>query len=549
MSDQNNAKNDPQAVAPVTAGDLPKQAPSATAGRIRGNVTEEMMKKEYVDPEERQASLATAIFNLQKQAPFLGGVLQCLNISYVHTIPTAAVLFNNDMKRWDMWINPYYFCKKLPKDENRVALLLHELYHITHKHPMRIPFLKITPRKRQLMNIAADMAINQFIPHTIKGCTDCSQRVPGQMQICTNELCPGRWIHVEDFSDTDEKTGKTTQWATKQTMEWYYEKLISKFDDPDDTEDDEGDGDGGDGDQEGEGGGGDQEGDGEGKDKQGKGGKGKDKQGQGQGQGKQPGGGGKGKKSKGGNAGGGAQHKGLPNTADEHIWDGSAEEKDMLDATEDLVKRAMVKQRLSYDELPGFVRELLEEIKTRRAELNYKALINSAIKKHASGHERKHTWTRKSRRFGNMAPGTKIGDLPKLMMYIDTSGSISIEEANEFLDIVDNFLKAGSRKCRLNLFHTNNYYSEEYKLGNRLSRDKIQSGGTDLTQSCEDIWKRKPDLAIFLTDGCYGDVEVEKWMRASDHFPQCLFIISKQGSEKHPLERLGQTIKIPGGRN
>jgi predicted metal-dependent peptidase len=227
------------------------------------------------------------------------------------------------------------------------------------------------------------------------------------------------------------------------------------------------------------------------------------------------------------------------------MWDASAEEKDMLDATEDLVKRAMVKARLSYDDLPASVRELLEEIKTRRAELNYKALIMQALKKHASGHNRKSTWTRKSKRFGNKAPGTKVGDLPKLHNYIDTSGSISIEEANEFLDIVDNFLKVGARKCRLNMFHTSNYYSEEYKLGHRIERKDIQNGGTDLTESMRDIWKRKPDLAVFCTDGCYGDVNVEEWMRPGEQFPQVVFIISKGGTEDHPLKRLGQTIKIP----
>ena len=100
-----------------------------------------------------------------------------------------------------------------------------------------------------------------------------------------------------------------------------------------------------------------------------------DGEGEGQGQGQQPcpdcGGTGKQK----GNAGGGAQSGDIPDTMDAHEWDGSAEEKDMLDATEDLVKRAMIKQRFSYDDLPGHVRELLDHIKGRTAELNYKAFV------------------------------------------------------------------------------------------------------------------------------------------------------------------------------
>jgi predicted metal-dependent peptidase len=393
-------------------------------------------------------------------------------------------MFNTDAKRWDMLINPFFFCKKL-NAQNRKAVLLHELSHITHKHPFRVPFLQISPRKRILMNIAADMAINQFIQGLPSGCPQCPP--VEQMKPCPNEMCAGRCIDVKDYYDVEEKTSKKMPWQINQTMEFYYEKLLTKFDDPDDE--DQGDGDG--------------------------------------------------------NAGGGASSKDLPKTIDEHMWDAAGDEKEMLDATEDLIKRAMVKSRFDYDDLPAHIREMLEEIKTRKAELNYKALIMSAMKKHAAGHNRKSTWTRKSKRFGNKAPGTKIGDLPKLCNFIDTSGSISIEEANEFLDIVDQFLKVGSRKCKLGMFHTDLYYHEDYKLGQRMGREDIENGGTDLTPVMQSILKNKPDLSVILTDGYYSDVEVEQWMKPGEKFPQCLFIISKNGQEEHPLKRFGETVKIP----
>jgi predicted metal-dependent peptidase len=169
----------------------------------------------------------------------------------------------------------------------------------------------------------------------------------------------------------------------------------------------------------------------------------------------------------------------------------------------------------------------------------------AAMKRHAAGHDRKKTWTRKSKRFGNKAPGTKVGDLPKLHNYIDTSGSISIEEANEFLEVVDQFLRVGARKCKLGFFHTALYKDEDYKLGSRIKREDIQSGGTDLTPVMQNILKTKADLSIVITDGCYGDVPVESWMRPGEKWPQTLFIISKGGTEDHPLKRLGETVKIP----
>lgn len=454
------------------------------SSRLRPSIDKEILEKEFVTVEEKSQCLATAIYETSKTHPFVGSVLQCLTIQYSHQLPTAGILFNTDAKRWDMLVNPFFFCKKLNQAQ-RKAVLIHELSHITHKHPLRVPFMKISARKRMLMNIAADMAINQFIKDIPKGCPDCpplEQRMP-----CTNEMCPGRCIDVNDYYDLDPKTQAKLPWPANQTMEAYYERLIKRFEDPD--KDDQGDGEG--------------------------------------------------------NAGGGADTSDLPQTIDEHMWDGAGDEKEMLDATEELVKRAMVKARLSYDDLPGHVKDLLEEIKTRRAELNYKALIMTAMKKHASGHNRKSTWMRKNKRLGFKAPGTKVGDLPKLELHLDTSGSISTEELNEFLEIVDQFLKVGARKCNLSFFHTDLYGRQQYKMGTKIDKSMIQSGGTDLTKTMEDIFKRRGDLSIIITDGCYGDVPVESWMKPGAQFPQVLWIISKNGTEDHPLKRVGDTVKVP----
>ena len=467
------------------------------SSRIRPKVSKETLDHEQVAVELKTRALASAIYECSKTHPFLGSVLQCLTISYGHVIPTAGIMFNTDAKRWDMIINPYFFCKKLNERE-RKAVLLHELSHITHKHPLRVPFLKISARKRMLMNIAADMAINQFIKDLPKGCPQCPK--PEDRKECPNDLCPGKGIFVEDYFDIDEKTKKQVQWEKNRTMEFYYEKLLQRFEDPDKNADD-GDGDGGDG-------------------------------GQADGKGR-------------GNAGGGADTGDLPQTIDEHMWDGAAEEGDMLDATEELVKRAMIKARLDYSSLPDSVKELLEEIKARRAELNYKALLLLAMKRHAAGHDRKSTWTRKSKRFGNKAPGTKVGDLPVLENHLDTSGSVSIEELNEFLEVVDQFLRVGARKCNLSFFHTALYGRQQYRVGTKIDRSQIQSGGTDLTQTLEDIFKRRPDLSCIITDGCYGNVDWQSWLKPGEKPPVVLWIISKGGTADHPMRSLGTTIQIP----
>jgi predicted metal-dependent peptidase len=474
----------------------------------------EAAKKEAVGADEQKSCLQTAIFSTTKTNPFMGSVLQCMNITYTHVLPTAGVMFNSDIKRWDLMINPFFFCRSL-NDPQRKAVLLHELYHITHKHPLRVPFMKLSTHKRQLMNIAMDMAINQYIKDLPDGCPECPPRKPGEFGgVCTSETCCGSGIFLKDFFDTDKKTGKQIPWDARQPAEYYYEKLMERFKDPDPQDQNQQD----------------------------------QNQGGGGGQGNQDGEGGGNKPQ--GNAGGGAHMDELPSTTDVHHWDGSAEEKDMLEATEDLVKRAQVKCRFGYDELPGHIKELLDHIKQRKAELDYKRLILQAMKSSLPANVRVPSWTRKSRRFGNKAPGRKNGEQPKLDNYVDTSGSISIEEANEFLDIVDEFLRVGARECMLNMFHTSNYYREKYKRGQRIKREDIQSGGTCLEDSFRVIAKHRPDLAIILTDGYYGGVDTKALVGPNGRFPNTVFIISKDGTTDHPFkdEPWAKTVKIPGGR-
>lgn len=452
----------------------------------RKKVTLKMIQDELVSSEDKQRSLQSAIFDINQNDTFMGSVMQCLDISYTHQIPRAGIVFDQEGRKWNMWINPFWFCKKVSEHKSRKGVLIHEISHITHKHPMRAPFIKLHPKRRAMMNIAMDLAINQKIQHLPDGCNQCpSDEEAMQGADCENEMCPGKCCLIENYSDTDEN-GKKTLWPRDKPMEYYYQKLIQRYIDSDDPDDGDGDGEGGEG-----------------------------------------------------------TGNGMPREFDTHDWEGSAEEGDMLDATEELVKRAMQKRGLTMSSLPGYARELLEEIEARRNELDVRKLILAAIKKNASGFNREKTWTKRSRRYGLKAAGTKNGKLPHLAMYQDTSGSISIQEANDHLAIVDDFLRAGSRKCMLNMWHTEVYYSEKYKLGDKIKREDFQSGGTNLEPTLQHIADTQPDLAIIYTDGCYSDVDFESMTKFGINFPQTLFIISKEGTVNHPLLRLGETIKIP----
>jgi len=479
---------------------------------------QEELDKFYVAPAVKKQALQTAIYSIIDSSPFVGNVLQCLDINYSMELPTAGVSYDNRGRKFVMLINPHTFCNVWDKDQ-RKAVLMHELSHITHKHLLRMPFMQLPPERRAFMNIAADMSINTNIPNLPKGCDQCNDQGP-----CPNELCPGKCIDVVDYYDVDDNEVQTP-WPANRPFEYYYHKLIEKYKDQEPG-------------------------------KCGQCGKPNDGQGEGdnkggcgsEGDGEEGGSGGCG-----GSGGGGEGEeqcscpgqRGMPQEFDSHNWETGAEESDLLDAAEDLMKRTMQKTSTSFSTLPKHIQELLQDIETQRAELNYKALILSAIRRHATGVDRKHTWTRKSKRFGVLAPGTKVGNLPKLDVYIDTSGSISIEEANEFLGITDEFLKVGTRKCSLNLFHTEVYGQRQYKIRQHIERDEFQSGGTDLDPVVKAAIKRKSDLVIVLTDGYYSDVDFEnKYLKAGQSAPQFLWVISKDGTEDHPLRRLGATVKI-----
>lgn len=216
---------------------------------------------------------------------------------------------------------------------------------------------------------------------------------------------------------------------------------------------------------------------------------------------------------------------------DEHMWDALSEEekKQMAEEMKKIVKRTMEKTSYDKSALPDSIKDLIEEIDTFLRKMNYKQILQQAIKKSVSFTDRTSTWKRPNKRYGVVAQGTTLGKLPQLNIYIDTSGSISVKEMNEFLTILNGFLKAGTRKCQLGLWHTSLYKKRLYKMNGKLKQDEIESGGTDMTDVCEDINKSAPDLSIILTDGYYSTEVQPK--------NDTIIIISESGGMDHPLKR------------
>ncbi len=64
--------------------------------RRRAKVTKELLDKEYVSSEDKKRALATVLYETRNAYPFMGAVLQSMNIMYTHMIPTAGIMFNTD---------------------------------------------------------------------------------------------------------------------------------------------------------------------------------------------------------------------------------------------------------------------------------------------------------------------------------------------------------------------------------------------------------------------------------------------------------------------
>lgn len=443
--------------------------------------------------------IQSCLYKIVRENKFLGGLLQEMTFKFDNTsVPSAAICFNQKTAKFELLVNTDFFMgitkgqDGLPIVKNadeRVAVLSHEILHFLHNHLFRFSQMDVKMEDRKYWNIAADMSINQFIPNL-----------------------PNGTIKVDDFKTSDGK-----EFPKFKSMEFYHE-LIDKNREKQNTK---------------------------GKDltdpsgkpmKDSNGNDIVDKDGK-------PFQNPDGTPMKGtGNEGSNKNQLDKYKEFDEHDWDALAEEdkERMLREMKNVLTRTIEKTSYTHSSIPGNVQDFLKEIETQLQKFNYKSILKGAIKKTAMAQDRESSWKRTNKRYGNYAPGTSISKIPKLNMYVDTSGSISYKELNEFLDVIDGFLKQGTKTCTLALWNTDIYYNKKYKVNSRITEKEIMSGGTDPDPVLEHISKVKPELSIILTDGFYDRTRVN--IKTKD----IIWIISEGGQIQHPNAHLGKTIPMKG---
>ena len=404
---------------------------------------------------------------------FYGHILQSMPVTFTNRVPTAGIAFDSRLKQFNLYINDAFWLS-LSKVET-VAVLLHEIMHITHKH---VYYDLLNHPEKDRLNIAMDLVINQRIRGLPKQC-----------------------MFVENFKD---KTGKP--FPKDSITEIYYDLLEQ------DAEMFRAQSDGKDGGPEGE------------ENQDGNGGKGKPGTHNGE---------------------KGAWHRLGDMTKkpqfDAHDWDLDSQDnsqlKEKLEGIRDLLKRAQTKVSHGHDLSPE-IQDLLEQIKRKIQALDAKAILLSTLKKSMPSKYVKKSWWRDSNRYGDDAPGNLRAPMPKIYVMVDTSGSISIDEANEFLAVTNQFLTVGVDKCTIGLFHTECYHEESVKKNFKLRPEVFKSGGTELTDAFKKAIKKAPDLIIVLTDGHWGMPEIN-----TRKMPEVCFVISKGGSTAHPMKNIGRTVQ------
>lgn len=418
--------------------------------------------------------IQAAIYHIQHTEVFMCGLIQELNMRLDPQGPPAYIGYDKKHMKFVMGFNPNVFVKwnKLEQAD----ILKHEVGHFLNKHLIRFKeeAETVSTTDMKIKNIAADMAINQFLPNIPYGCKEC-KHTPIEY-VCKNKDCSGKTVNIKDWKDKDGK-----DLSPYKPYEYYFEQIKDSL--KEENKKDKGDG--------------------------------KGKQGPND----------------------GIMDKFKP--TDEHDWESLTEEEKerMMQEAKNLIKRTLEKTSYDHTMIPGSVKDLLEELDSQLEKMDYKGILRRAIKKTVTVADREANWKRPNKRYGAVAPGTTVGKTPNIVVFQDTSGSMSTVEINEGNTIMDGFLKVGDKKCSLGLFHTSLYSIKKRRLGESVNASDIQSGGTDLTEVMEFINKNKPNLALILTDGCYCDVSLKEIKGC-----EVIFIIRDNNNLDHPLKRFGKTI-------
>ena len=199
----------------------------------------------------------------------------------------------------------------------------------------------------------------------------------------------------------------------------------------------------------------------------------------------------------------------------------------------------IVKSSSSWGSLPGGLIELIK--KTAEGKIDYRAVLRM-FRASILSQKRRLTRMRPSRRFGFEQMGSRYDFTTRLLIAIDTSGSVGSEDLGRYLNVTTSFFKYGIQQIDVLMFDAK---VQGKPLALTDAKKNIKElkvwgrGGTDF-QAPVDYAVEHPeyDGLIIITDGCAPCPDTER-LRT-----KLLWVIDNESSYKNRYENLRKTGRV-----
>ena len=201
----------------------------------------------------------------------------------------------------------------------------------------------------------------------------------------------------------------------------------------------------------------------------------------------------------------------------------------------------LVQSTTQWGSLPGNMVELIK--KAAEGKIDYRGALRT-FRSSIISQKRRLTRMRPSRRFGFEQMGSHYDFTTRLLIAIDTSGSVGSEELGRYFRIITTFFKYGIQEIDVLMFD-DEVQGEPIITLTEAKKNKQQfkvrgRGGTSF-QAPVNYVKEHPnyDGLIIITDGCASTPEVPPFLRT-----KLLWVIDNELSYKQRYESLRKTGRV-----
>jgi predicted metal-dependent peptidase len=190
----------------------------------------------------------------------------------------------------------------------------------------------------------------------------------------------------------------------------------------------------------------------------------------------------------------------------------------------------------AWGSMPGEVKEILDHLLPRPApELHWRQVLRIFAESAAKTHL-KNTIKRPSKRYGTV-PGLKIRHRRRLLVALDTSGSIGQDDLNTFFNEIFHLWRAGAQ---VDILESDTKVYRQYAYRGTIPEMVTGRGGTDFNDALEWANRERPDGFIFFTDGFAAKPQVQPRVPV-------LWVLTKRGldpKQKAWSELPGRKVKM-----